>query len=252
MNPADPRPAHVQDAKAVSEAFSRVRLAEHQYEMRGREALDAMREAGRELAVLKKKCPRGGWLAMIEKHMPGKRTFVYRALSVYNNWALVWRAGSLTEALRIIAGTEGEEQETGPAEGEPEDPNVLRLRNEMRTQVDEPEGEVETPSRAPPPDFPPREPGEELSTAIRLLVRIREIVSELYSDPELRPVMDESSLRRASILTWKHDGGIVRHGTLEGGGEVGVKRMSNEALTLLIEQFVAMKAQLANTGRGQE
>jgi hypothetical protein len=99
--------------------------------------------------------------------------------------------------------------------------------------------------RATHPDPPPLEPlpdrsAEYIAEALRKLIRVRELISEAYAASG-REALEVAALARASLLSLTHDGGIVVH-TRAFGGEIGVKRMSNEALDELIGMLTSAKS----------
>jgi hypothetical protein len=252
MNPLDPRPAQVAEVQQIAEGFDRLKAADHQVQLKGREMLDHAKAAGRELVRLRKLVPKGEWIAALEKYWPGNRRRAYEYIAVFENWDKVWAAGSLREALRILAAFDGEEQETVVPT-----PTVLpspfaAAANHGRTnvepqagsQVDEAEGEGNS---GPPPG----NPAELVSGALRLLVKVRELISEAYAGGA-KAALELAADGRRSILALRHDGGIIEHGTLPDGGKVGVKRLTNDALEELMMMVLRAKLSIANEERGRQ
>jgi hypothetical protein len=254
MNPTDHRPAHTQAAHDLTALFREAKMAAHMTEMRGREALDHAYQAGKALLRAKELVPWGQWLATLEKHMPGQSRTAQCYMQIAQNWKKVKHARDIHDALAFLAHAKAEAQEKVALRGTNPQPTA----HSTSPQVDSRQPQLDFdrpddgPASTPPPSDRQKHPDTErerekdlVAQVLRQLVRVRELLSEAYTG-EGKHALDTAALRRASILTLKPDGGIVKHGESAEGITFGTRRVTNEALDLLIGMVASAKLLLAN------
>lgn len=257
MSPHDPRPAHRQDAGEIAAIFGEVKAADHDVEIGGRQVLAAARRAGKALLRAKERVRHGEWLKTLNQFLPGKSRTARCYMQIAQNWERVKAAASIHEALSWLAhATQDAEEKQAPGK-----PNVQRsaLFSQGRDEEQQdgaasdgldaaspqtPEGPEATCTEPSPPEPLPDRSAEYIARVQRMLIQVRELLSEAY-DAGGRAALEHAAVGRPSLLGLNHDGGIVRHGTSAEGIEFGPKRVSNEALDALIRMVGAAKLYLS-------
>ena len=108
MNSTGSRPAHEQEASDLATVFREVKAHDHQVQMKGREALDHARLAGKALLRAKEKVKHGEWVNTLKKFMPGQERMARCYMQIAENWPEIEAKStgpivSIDAALKLLA-----------------------------------------------------------------------------------------------------------------------------------------------------